>query len=150
MAEALGLYYDRVLTPAYQLLEADGPAPKVLSTFVDIVMTDRDAAGMPKGCLLTKLRHSQMDAGPKLSRQIQESEAALITRWQTFVERSIANGTVATDLPSNLLAIYLEAQISLAMWRQSRGCDDETTREVLQLGLAAILPSADQHVSLRD
>jgi AcrR family transcriptional regulator len=150
LAEALALYFDRVLTPAYQLLETYGPAPEVLGAFVDMVMTDRDAAGMPKGCLLTKLRHSQMNAGPKLSRRIQVSEAALISRWQAFIERGIADGTIATDLTPNLLATYLEAQISLAMWRQSRGCDDNTTREVLQIGLAAILPSANQHVSLRN
>lgn len=85
------------------------------------------------GCLFVKMRAAKAQMGPKTHELIAQIEAMALAAFSNVLAKARASGEWQGDIPVELGAQYLHAQIGMALDQRARG-EDPTT--ILALALS--------------
>lgn len=121
---ALATYAETVLNHLSSIiLEDDGFFSKIRRI---TYLTTEDALH-EQGCLFVKMRAVRSQLGPKTQDLIAQIESQSIAALTEVLAKARAEGAWPGDIPVDLGARYLQAQIGLAMDQRARGEDPKAT-----------------------
>ena len=137
MTAVLGSYQQQILTPLLNTLTAEIPFREALDNLITTITTVNGQQA-PMGCLLVKMRESRLHLGEEVQAQIECTYQYVLNTYAEWVEKGIAQGQLGTEMPTQFLAVYIEAQLSHALSQLVRGEDSETVKKMLQLALSML------------
>lgn len=137
MEAVLSQYKQQVLVPILQMLKADAPFRETLNNLVSFMVSDDRE--VPKGCLLVKMRESSMHMGEATRELIDRTHEQVLTAYEDWVESSKAKGEFVANVPTQLVATYIDAQLSNALSQMARGEQSNTVRAVLTMAFSVLV-----------
>ena len=130
MHAALSQYTEKVLGKTFTIVQGDADFASKINQLVQLVAED----GLhDDGCLFVKMRAVKAQLGPKTQQLIETMDLMGMEAFSTVLTEARAAGTWSGDIPVDLGARYLQAQIGLALDQRARG---EDPKETLALALS--------------
>ncbi|SCZ22275.1 MULTISPECIES: TetR/AcrR family transcriptional regulator [unclassified Pseudomonas] len=124
-------YQEQELDSVLEMLKAEKPFREMLDSLVSFATSVSDSQGIPKGCLLIKMRESRMHLGEATRAQIDFIQEQALTAYRKWVERAKAKCEFSADMSSEFASIYIDAQLSNAASQISRGEDPQIVKKML-------------------
>lgn len=121
---ALLSYADQVLSKTLEITQSDASFARKINQIAHLCAQD---ALHDHGCLLVKMRAAKTRMGPKTQDLITQIETMAFGAFLTVLSDARAKGEWTGDIPVELGARYLQAQIGLALDLRARGEDPAAT-----------------------
>lgn len=128
----LDAYDDMVSSRRFEILASDQPFADALEALIVHTVQDRRALGIPDGCLLFAMRARRDAVGPLTGKKIDQLRLKSLEKYEQWIERAKSNGQFKIDMPTNVAALYFDAQIGSAMRIQNEGVSNEVIEEILR------------------
>lgn len=138
MDAALEYYSEHYLRGLLELTEQEGSFTEVLDSMIDFIVSPHD--GLPRGCLLAKMRVMSSHLGPSTKARVDALRDDSRATYRQWVERARAAGDVRADVLSDTAAAFLDNQITALLMQTALGEDAETLRAQSKLTFAGLLP----------
>ena len=132
-------YHDLVLTPMYAVLERDKPFAEIVEEFIEFVVQDRKALGIPPGCLQVSMRTIRDDLGDMTGQKVDALRGKTLGKYEQLIERVKQRGDFPAAIPTDVAALFFDAQNGSAMRMQKEGVPDEKIKAVLRQAFAVFL-----------
>lgn len=117
---ALARYAEEVLARAQAILVSGGPLREKVRRLAHLAAEDALHAD---GCLFVKMRAARARMGPGTQDMIDRIDATMRDAFTRVLEDGRATGEWSSDLPVDLGARYLHAQLGMALDLRARGHD---------------------------
>ena len=134
----LDTYSEMVSTPLYNILASDQSFDEVLDALITYTIQDRRILGIPNGCLLFAMRARHDEFGPLTRKKIDKLRTDSLENFRQWIDRAKTNGQFRTDISTDTIALYLDAQIGSAMRLQREGVGNEVIGEILRTAFSAL------------
>ena len=128
----LETYRSLVVQPLIDILDKDQPATETVDALIGFMTQDRSLLGIPNGCLFVTMRAQSQQLGPSTQKKLDEVRRDLLAAYAAWIERAKERDEV-TDIPTDTLALYLDAQHGGAMRMQKEGIPNEVVARVLEI-----------------
>lgn len=128
----LDTYSEMVSTRRYDILDSDLPFDEALESLITHITQDRRALGIPDGCLLFAMRARQSEFGPLTRKKLDRIRSISLKKYRQWIDRAKSNGQFTPDIPTEIAALYIDAQIGSAMRLQKEGVRNKLITEVLR------------------
>ena len=142
-ASALETYYNLAVQPLIDISEKDQSMYEAIDASVDYMTQDRTELGIPQGCLLVNMRAQSQQLGPLTRETLNAFRRSLLNAFAAWVERSKVRGE-CTNIPTDIAALYIDAQHGGAMRMQREGVLNETVANVLRMALCTLVVRSAQ------
>lgn len=142
-ASALETYYILAVQPLIDIFEKDQSMCEAIDASVDYMTQDRTELGIPQGCLLVNMRAQSQQLGPLTRETLNAFRRSLLNAFAAWVERSKVRGE-CTNIPTDIAALYIDAQHGGAMRMQREGVPNETVANVLRMALCTLVVRSAQ------
>jgi AcrR family transcriptional regulator len=136
-ASALETYYILAVQPLINIFEKDQSMCEAIDASVDYMTQDRTELGIPQGCLFVSMRAQSQQLGPLTRETLNAFRRSLLSAFAAWVERSKARSE-CTNIPTDIAALYIDAQHGGAMRMQREGVPNETVANVLRMALCTL------------
>ena len=130
----LETYRSFAIQPLIDILESDQSTTNTIGALIGYMTQDRTTLGIPNGCLFVMMRAQSQQFGPSTGDKLIEVRRDLLDAYEAWIERSKSHGEFA-DIPTNIAALYIDAQHGGAMRMQREGVPNDTVAHVLETGL---------------
>ena len=140
---ALETYYIRAVQPLIDIFEKDQSMCEAIDASVDYMTQDRTELGIPQGCLFVNMRAQSQQLGPLTRETLNAFRRSLLSAFAAWAERSKARGE-CTNIPTDIAALYIDAQHGGAMRMQREGVPNETVANVLRRALCTLVVRSAQ------
>lgn len=134
----LDTYSEMVSTRRYDILANGQSFDEVLEALIVHTTQDRRKLGIPNGCLLFAMRARRDEFGPLTRKKIDQLRSDSLEKYRQWIELAKTNGQIRTELPTNTVALFFDAQIGSAMRLQKEGVSNEVIREILRTAFSAL------------
>ena len=131
-AAALDTYHEMVSQYRYDILASDQAFSEVLEALITHIVQDRKKAGAPNGCLLFAMRARREEFGPLTLGKIDQLREDSLEHYRQWIDRAKSNGQFSHDIPTNVAALYFDAQMGSAMRLQKEGVSNKAIEEILR------------------
>ncbi len=135
----LDTYDSMVSARRYDLLASDAPFNDVLEALIAHTIQDRRTLGVPDGCLLYAMRARRDGVGPLTRKKIDQLRTKSLEQYGLWIDRAKAKGEFKTDIPTDIAALYFDAQTASAMRLQKEGVSNEVIGEILRRAFSVFL-----------
>jgi len=139
MRSVLVNYEKKILEPILKMLESDRPFRNSLEDLISFITNVDDSQDNPKGCLLVKMRESQLGLGKETQMQINNTKRYGLKKYKNWIERSRAKGEFTKAISSRFAATYIDAQISSALSQLARGEKSSEVKRILSMAFSIFL-----------
>ena len=134
----LDTYSEMVSTRRYDILASDQSFDEVLEALIVHTTQDRRQLGIPNGCLLFAMRARREEFGPLTRKKIDQLRTDSLEKYRQWVDLAKTNGQFRTEIPTDTVALYFDAQIGSAMRLQKEGVSNEVIGEILRTAFSAL------------
>jgi len=134
----LDAYTEMVSKRRYEILASDQPFADVLEKLITHTVQDRRAAGVPDGCLLFAMRARRDEFGPLALAKIDQLRENTLEQYREWIDRAKSNDQFSSDIPTDMAALYFDAQIGSAMRLQKEGVSNAVIEEILRTAFSAL------------
>lgn len=134
----LDAYTEMVSRRRYDILASDQPFDEVLEALITHTIQDRQTAGVPDGCLLFAMRARREEFGPLTARKIDQLRENTLEQYRQWIDRAKTNRQFRSDIPTDIAALYFDAQTGSAMRLQKEGVSNEVIGEILRTAFSAL------------
>lgn len=124
-------YQEEVLTPVLQMLTTEAPFREELDNLVSFITADYGSQGLPKGCLIVKMRESRLHVGEATRAQIDRTRVRVLAAYEKWVNDAKSKGEFSADMSSEFAARYLDAQLTGALSQLARGEQRNDVKKIL-------------------
>ncbi|HAD28055.1 MAG TPA: AcrR family transcriptional regulator [Rhodobacteraceae bacterium] len=131
-ASALDAYRDEVLTPLFQIFEADMPFGDAIDALVELTTQDRSIMEIPMGCMFEQMRGCRKELGPKTNESINLTRENIQARIEAWINIAKENGQMGVQISTVTAALYVGSQITSAITMQAEGIDRNHVTDFLQ------------------
>ncbi len=135
-AAVLDRYHDSVLTPMYEVLATDMPFDDVVQAFISFIAQDRASVGIPPGCLQVFARAVHADLGPLAAARVDALREKTLSKYADLIDRAKNSGNFDPNIPTDVAALFFDAQNGSAMRMQKEGVPDATIKDVVRHAFA--------------
>jgi AcrR family transcriptional regulator len=133
----LETYHGLAVQPLIDLLEEDQTTWDAIDALVGFMTQDHAALGIPQGCLFVMMRAHAQQLGPSTCEKLQEMRRELLGVFEAWIERAKSRGE-CTDIPTDIAALFIDAQHGGAMRMQREGVANDAIASVLRTALGVI------------
>lgn len=134
----LDAYSEMVSKRRYDILASDQPYDEVLEALITHTIQDRQSAGVPNGCLLFAMRARRGEFGPLTTKKIDQLRENTLEQYRQWIDRAKANRQFRSDIPTDIAALYFDAQIGGAMQLQKEGVGNKEIGKILRTAFSAL------------
>lgn len=134
---ALSRYFDTVLEPAIAETREERPFRDVLAELVRFA-TDPDR-GLPLGCMLGKTLMTAPPLGPLALARVESIHQTMLAAWRGWVEQAKQRGELDADLPVDVAASFVDAQMNNLQLQMATGEDPELLRGQARLAFVGLI-----------
>jgi len=138
----LDVYNEMVSQRRYDILASDQTFDEVLDALITHTVQDRKKAGVPSGCLLFAMRARRGEFGPLTSKKIDHLRDQSLEQYRQWIDRAKSNGQFPSDIPTDVAALYFDAQTGSAMRLQKEGVSNEVIAKILRMAFSALRDNA--------
>ena len=132
-------YEKKILQPNLKMLESDRPFRNSLEDLISFITNMDDSQNNPKGCLLVKMRESQLALGKETQMQINSAKRYGLKKYENWIEWSRAKGEFNPTISSRFAALYIDAQVSGALSQLARGEKGSEVKKILSMAFSVFL-----------
>ena len=129
---ALDTYNEMVGQRRYDILASDQPFEEVVQALITHTVQDRKKAGLPNGCLLFAMRARREEFGPLTLAKIDQLRDNSLEHYRQWIDRAKSNGQFSRDIPTDVAALYFDAQMGSAMRLQKEGVSNKVIEKILR------------------
>ena len=140
MDAALTRYHEIVLGPAMAMIGEDRPCRETLTDLIEFA-TRTGTSDMPAGCLFANMRGHRDRLGPITGAHLDALRAENVRAYAEWLERCAKRGDITLTVPVELMATYVEAQLTMMLNRIAAGEDPEVIRAHAALAFAVLAPT---------
>lgn len=133
LKEAVLDTYDKLVSSRrFEILASDQHFDDALDALIVHTIQDRRALGVPDGCLLFAMRERQEEVGPLTRKKIDQLRLKSLEKYRQWIDRAKSNGQLKSDIPTDIVALYFDAQIGSAMRLQKEGVSNKVLGDILR------------------
>ena len=136
--KALEAYQHVAITPLLDIFQSGQSFDATVDEAIAFMLQDRDALGLPKGCLFVIMRAQRPRLGPAASKKVDQLRTQFLAEISTWVADAKTKGQISKALPTDIAAHYVDAQHAGAMRMQREGVLIEQIEAFLRYGFAAL------------
>ena len=137
-AAALDAYDEMVSEKRNEMLARDQSFSEVLEALIAFTIQDRQALGLPNGCLQFAMRARRDEFGPITRKRIDQLRTDSLEKYRKWMDLAKTNGQFKADIPTDTAAVYFDAQIGSAMRLQKEGVSNEVIGDILRTAFSAL------------
>lgn len=135
---ALDAYSHLVIRPFFEVLEHDRSFGDAQTALIDFTTQDRAAIGIPNGCLHVAMRAQRDKLGVMTRKKVDLLRQEGLDNYAVWIEQAKSRGEFRMDIPTDIVALYFDAQNGGAMRMQTEGVPNDVIAKVMRLALMAI------------
>jgi hypothetical protein len=129
---ALESYRSLALTPLFGILKRDQSFAAAKAALVEFTTQDREALGVPSGCLFVAMRAQRDSLGPATGERVDQLRQEVLHTYMVWIETAKSKGECSAKIPTDAAALYFDAQNGGAMRMQKEGVDNATIATILR------------------
>ena len=133
-ASVLETYHRLAILPLIDILEKDQSTIDAIDALISFMTQDRTNLGVPQGCLFVMMRAEAQQLGPSTCAKLHEVRRQLLDAYEAWITCSKSRGDFA-DIPTDVAALFMDAQHGGAMRMQREGVYNGTVVSVLGTAL---------------
>ena len=141
-ASVLETYHRLAIRPLIDILEKDQSTMDTINALIGFMTQDRTDLNIPQGCLFVMMRAQSQQLGPSTCDKLHEVRRQLLDAYEAWITCSKSRGDFA-DIPTDVAALFMDAQHGGAMRMQREGVPNDTVVSVL--GTALHILALDQN-----
>lgn len=142
MDAALERYAQTVLPQMFVQIAEDRPFAEALEALLAF-MTDTDRT-MPAGCLLAKMRVVSSHLGPATRARVEALGVDARERYADWVERAKGRGEIASSVPTDLAAAFIDTQFTVLLVQMAAGAEPGLLRAQARLAFVGLVVGVDR------
>jgi AcrR family transcriptional regulator len=135
---ALESYRILALLPLFDILKQDQSFAAAKAALVAFTTQDREALGVPSGCLFVAMRAQRDSLGLATGERVDQLRDEVLDAYMVWIETAKSKGECSAQIPTDTAALYLDAQNGGAMRMQKEGVDKATITTVLRYAFKMI------------
>ena len=135
---ALERYRSLALLPLFDILKRDQSFAAAKAALVAFTTQDREALGVPSGCLFVAMRAQRGSLGSATGERVDQLRDEVLDAYMVWIETAKSKGECSTQIPTDAAALYFDAQNGGAMRMQKEGVDNATIATVLRYAFKMI------------
>jgi AcrR family transcriptional regulator len=135
---ALESYRILALLPLFDILKQDQSFAAAKAALVAFTTQDREALGVPSGCLFVAMRAQRDSLGLATGERVDQLRDEVLDAYMVWIETAKSKGECSAQIPTDAAALYLDAQNGGAMRMQKEGVDKATITTVLRYAFKMI------------
>lgn len=135
---ALSAYQLVAIDPFLELLDPAQTISEVLKSLIDFITQDREALGIPSGCLFVTMRAQYNYLGEGTQQTLDQMRARFLSAFTTWINAAKAAGGFRQSIPTAIAAHQFDALHAGAMRMQREKVPADEIREFLKFGFAGI------------
>jgi AcrR family transcriptional regulator len=128
---ALESYRSLALVPLFDILKRDQSFAAAKAALVAFTTQDREALGVPSGCLFDAMRAQRDSLGSATGERVDQLRGEVLDAYMAWIETAKSKGECSAQIPTDAAALYFDAQNGGAMRMQKEGVDNATIATVL-------------------
>jgi AcrR family transcriptional regulator len=128
---ALESYRSLALLPLFDILKRDQSFAAAKAALVAFTTQDREALGVPSGCLFDAMRAQRDSLGSATGERVDQLRGEVLDAYMAWIETAKSKGECSAQIPTDAAALYFDAQNGGAMRMQKEGVDNATIATVL-------------------
>ena len=137
-ASVLETYHRLAILPLIDILEKDQSTIDAIDALISFMTQDRTNLGVPQGCLFVMMRAEAQQLGPSTCAKLHEVRRQLLDAYEAWITCSKSRGDFA-DIPTDVAALFMDAQHGGAMRMQREGVSNDTVVSVLGTALRMLV-----------
>jgi len=134
----LETYHRLAIRPLIDILEKDQSTIDAIDALIGFMTQDRTNLGVPQGCLFVMMRAQSQQLGPSTCDKLHEVRRQLLDAYEAWITCSKSRGDFA-DIPTDVAALFMDAQHGGAMRMQREGVPNDTVVSVLGTALRMLV-----------
>jgi AcrR family transcriptional regulator len=135
---ALESYRILALLPLFDILKRDQSFAAAKAALVAFTTQDREALGVPSGCLFVAMRAQRDSLGSATGERVDQLRDEVLDAYMVWIETAKSKGECSAQIPADAAALYFDAQNGGAMRMQKEGVDNATIATVLRYAFKMI------------
>lgn len=137
-ASVLETYHRLAILPLIDILEKDQSTIDAIDALISFMTQGRTNLGVPQGCLFVMMRAEAQQLGPSTCAKLHEVRRQLLDAYEAWITCSKSRGDFA-DIPTDVAALFMDAQHGGAMRMQREGVPNDTVVSVLGTALRMLV-----------
>ena len=134
----LETYHRLAIRPLIDILEKDQSTMDTINALIGFMTQDRTDFIIPQGCLFVMMRAQSQQLGPSTCDKLHEVRRQLLDAYEAWITCSKSRGDFA-DIPTDVAALFMDAQHGGAMRMQREGVPNDTVVSVLGTALRMLV-----------
>ena len=126
------------LLPLFDILKRDQNFAAAKAALVSFTTQDREAVGLPLGCLFVAMRAQRDSLGSATGERVDQLRQEVLDAYMVWIETAKSKGECGVKIPTDAAALYFDAQNGGAMQMQKEGVDNATIATVLRYAFKMI------------
>jgi AcrR family transcriptional regulator len=135
---ALESYRSLALLPLFAILKRDQCFAAAKAALVAFTTQDREALGVPSGCLFVAMRAQRDSLGSATGERVDQLRDEVLYAYMVWIETAKSKRECSAQIPTDAAALYFDAQNGGAMRMQKEGVDNATIATVLRYAFKMI------------
>ena len=135
---ALESYRSLALLPLFAILKRDHCFAAAKAALVAFTTQDREALGVPSGCLFVAMRAQRDSLGSATGERVDQLRDEVLDAYMVWIETAKSKRECSAQIPTDAAALYFDAQNGGAMRMQKEGVDNATIATVLRYAFKMI------------
>ncbi len=135
---ALEAYRSLALLPMFDILKQEQSFAEGKSALIAFTTQDREALGVPLGCLFVAMRAHRGSLGSATGERVDQLRLEVLGAYAGWIETAKSKGECSAKIPTDAAALYFDAQNGGAMRMQKEGVDNATIATILRHAFATI------------
>ena len=135
---ALESYRILAMLPLFDILKRDQSFAAAKAALVAFTTQDREALGVPSGCLFVAMRAQRDSLGSATSERVDQLRDEVLDTYMVWIETAKSKGECSAQIPTDAAAVYFDAQNGGAMRMQKEGVDKAKIATVLRYAFKMI------------
>ncbi|MGJ8533670.1 MAG: TetR/AcrR family transcriptional regulator [Alphaproteobacteria bacterium] len=137
-SKVLDVYQNVAIAPLLDIFEARRTFDVTVEAVIAFMMQDREALGIPNGCLFVMMRSQQHRLGPKTVEKLDLLREGFRKGISDWVEDAKSKDQFDKNLPTTVAALFIDAQHAGAMRMQKEGVLSDQIESFLRFGFSAL------------
>ena len=136
--KVLESYEEVAIRPLLDIFRSGQSFDTAVASVISFMLQDRDAIGIPTGCLFVMMRAQRHRLGPATGEKIDQLRGDFLATIAAWVDDLKAKGQFREDLPTKVAALFVDAMHAGAMRMQREGVPTEQIDRFLRCGFEAL------------
>ncbi|MFT4706176.1 MAG: AcrR family transcriptional regulator [Reinekea sp.] len=135
---ALEVYRTLALEPLFEILQQDQSFGDAQTAIIVFTTQDRETLGVPNGCLHVTMRAQSDKLGITTRVKVDKLRQDILANYAAWIDRAKSKGEFSMNIPTDVAALFYDAQNGGAMRMQREGVPNAVIAKVLRLSFQGI------------